>query len=161
MLIGVLSDTHLREGRTLPARVWEELSKVNIILHAGDILNSELLADLSAITTVFAVRGNCDAWSVGNLPDQRVILCEGKRIGLTHGAYGIGKNTPERAFRTFEKGTVDVIVFGHSHAPYLEWREGVLLFNPGSPTDKRQAPKYSMGILEIHEHEILARHIYF
>lgn len=61
----------------------------------------------------------------------------------------------------FEKGTVDAIVFGHSHSPFLEWREGILLFNPGSATDKRRELKYSMGLLKIESSKITAEHIFF
>lgn len=161
MLIGVISDTHLRRGQTLPSKVWEELSKVNIILHAGDILNQDLLDELSCLATVEAVQGNCDSWELSHLSEKKIIECEGKRIGLVHGAYGSGKNTPERAFFAFEKGTVDAIVFGHSHSPYLEWREGILLFNPGSPTDKRRELKYSMGLLKIEGSKIQAEHLFF
>lgn len=161
MIIGVLSDTHLRVGQTLPARVWEELSKVDLIIHAGDILNSELLTDLASLAPVEAVRGNCDTWELANLPEQKILNCEGKKIGLTHGAYGLGKTTPERAFRSFDQAKVDVIVFGHSHTPYSQWRGGILLFNPGSPTDKRRELKYSMGLLKIEEAQIKAKHLYF
>ncbi|WP_434512623.1 metallophosphoesterase family protein [Desulfitobacterium sp. AusDCA] len=161
MLIGIISDTHLRCGQTLPAKAWEELSKVDLILHAGDITNQNLLDDLSSLAKVEAVQGNCDGWELNGLPEKKILECEGKRIGLTHGAYGKGKNTPERAFLAFEKGTVDAIVFGHSHSPFLEWREGILLFNPGSATDKRRELKYSMGLLKIESSKITAEHIFF
>lgn len=161
MIIGVLSDTHLRVGQSLPARVWEELSEADLIIHAGDILNSEVLTDLSSLAPVEAVRGNCDDWELAKLPERKILACEGKRIGLTHGAFGPGKTTPERAFRAFDKSEVDIIVFGHSHTPYSQWREGILLFNPGSPTDKRRELKYSMGILKIDSTGIETKHLYF
>lgn len=160
MRVAVLSDTHLREGQTLPVQVWEGIEGVNLILHAGDIVNPGLLTDLQSLAPVEAVQGNCDGWDI-DLPQKKIILCEGIRIGITHGAYGLGKTTPERAWHTFERGSVDLIVFGHSHVPYKEWKDGVLLFNPGSPTDKRREPQYSFGILEIHDREFEARHIYF
>ncbi|MPN42176.1 hypothetical protein SDC9_189732 [bioreactor metagenome] len=161
MIIGVISDTHLRAGQFLPVRVWEELSKVDLIIHAGDIIRPDLLTDLSALAPVEAVRGNCDGWELDKLPEQKIVICGGKRIGLIHGAYGPGKTTPERAFRAFDKNEIDIIIFGHSHIPYSQWHDGILLFNPGSPTDKRRQLKYSMGLLEIDDHEIKARHLYF
>jgi uncharacterized protein len=161
VLIAVLSDTHLRQGRTLPSKVWEDLEKMDLILHAGDILNPGLLTDLEAIAPVEAVRGNCDGWELVSLPEYKIIQCEQIRIGLTHGAYGIGRTTPERALRTFEPSTVDLIVFGHSHIPYLEWHEKVLLFNPGSPTDKRREPMFSMGLINVHGKDFSAKHIFF
>lgn len=161
MLIAILSDTHLRAGKTLPTIVWEKLEGVDLIIHAGDILNLEFLGDLRTLAPVEAVRGNCDGWELSSLPEQKIIQCEGIRMGITHGAYGLGKTTLERALRTFEAGTVDLIIFGHSHIPYEGWHEGVFLFNPGSPTDKRREPKYSFGLIEVKEKEINARHIYF
>lgn len=161
MFLAVLSDTHLREVRNLPSRVWESLTGVDLILHAGDVLNPGLLVDLKAIAPVEAVRGNCDGWELASLPESKIITCEGIRIGLTHGAFGIGRTTPERALRTFEPGSVDIIVFGHSHTPYKEWHGDILLFNPGSPTDKRREPKFSMGLIQVHDSEFEALHIFF
>lgn len=161
MLVGVLSDTHLREGRTLPSKVWEYLEGVDLILHAGDVVSPGLLTDLEVIAPVEVVRGNCDGWELSGLPEQKIVTCEGVRIGLTHGAYGVGRTTLERARHTFEQGSVELIVFGHSHIPYIERHEDVLLFNPGSPTDKRREPKYSMGIINVHAGEFQATHIFF
>lgn len=161
MLIAVLSDTHLREGKTLPVNVWKRLDGVDLILHAGDIISAGFLADLKTIAPVEAVRGNCDGWELVSLPEQKIIQCEEIRIGLTHGAFGKGRTTPERAFHMFDQDTVEVVVFGHSHVPYKEWHEEVLLFNPGSPTDKRRELKYSIGLIEIHDREFDAQHIFF
>jgi putative phosphoesterase len=160
MRIAVLSDTHLRIGRSLPKFVWEQLSQLDLILHAGDLTNMELLDELKAIAPTHAVKGNCDDWDV-SLPDQDVIECESFKIGLIHGYTGKGKSTPERAYNSFENIPVDIIVFGHSHVPFMEWRNGILLFNPGSPTDKRREPQYSFGILEIRQGQIKAKHLYF
>lgn len=161
MLVAVLSDTHLREGRTLPSKVWEGLEGVDLILHAGDVLNPGLLMDLKAIAPIEVVRGNCDGWELASLLECKIITCEGIRIGLTHGAFGVGRTTSERALRTFEPGSVDIIVFGHSHAPYKEWHGEILLFNPGSPTDKRREPKFSMGLIEVHDSKFETQHIFF
>lgn len=160
MKIAVLSDTHLRKGQTLPSWVWEYIEDVDLILHAGDITTPELLLDLKEIAPVEAVQGNCDGWELANLPEQKIIMCEDLRIGLTHGAFGRGRNTPERALNVFKEESVDAVIFGHSHTPYLEWENDILLFNPGSPTDKRREPKYSIGILEIEGKKIKARHIF-
>ncbi len=160
MLIGVLSDTHLRTGRTLPQFVWKALEDADLILHAGDILVDTLLTDLAAVAPVYAVRGNCDSWEI-DLPNNRIVTCEEVQIGLTHGYEGFGRSTPERAFNSFRNSSVDIIVFGHSHQPHLEWKDGILLFNPGSPTDKRRELQYSMGFLRISGKQIEAEHLYF
>ncbi|MDQ7093946.1 metallophosphoesterase family protein [Desulfosporosinus sp. PR] len=160
MHIAVLSDTHLRAGRSLPKVVWEQLAEADLILHAGDLTHSGLLAELSLLAPVKAVCGNCDSWDV-NLPNQEWIECESFKIGLIHGHQGQGKTTLERAFKAFAPKPVDVIVFGHSHTPTLEWHNGVLMFNPGSPTDKRREPQYSFGWLDVQAGQVNAKHFYF
>lgn len=160
MRIAVLSDTHLRPGRTLPRFIWEQLTEIDMILHAGDLTNPTLLEELEALAPVHAVKGNCDDWDVA-LPDQKIIACETFKIGLIHGSYGKGRNTVERAINAFAEYPIDIIVFGHSHSPFMEWRNGVLLFNPGSPTDKRRESQFSMGFLEIHQSQIKAKHLFF
>lgn len=160
MKIGVLSDTHLRAGQSLPLFVWDHLQGVDLILHAGDILSSYVISDLEAIAPVRAVRGNCDGWEVAHLPGSDIIEIEKIRIGLVHGYSGSG-TTPDRALKTFAQDRVNAVVFGHSHIPLLEWRGDILLFNPGSPTDKRREPRYSMGLMEISQGLLKAEHLFF
>lgn len=160
MRIAVLSDTHLRIGKSLPRYVWEQLTQIDLILHAGDLTHLSLVGELSGIAPVRAVRGNCDAWDV-SLPERDVIECGAIRIGLIHGDSGKGKSTPERAYLAFKDSSVDLIVFGHTHAPFMEWHEGILMFNPGSPTDKRRESQYSFGILNIQQGQLRAKHLYF
>lgn len=160
MRIAVLSDTHLRAGKSLPSFVLENLSPIDLIIHAGDLTNMGLIDDLTAYAAVRAVRGNCDGWDV-NLPERDVFECEGFRIGLIHGNAGKGNTTPDRAYNEFKDSSVDIIIFGHSHTPYMEWRNSVLLFNPGSPTEKRRELQYSFGIIEISSGKVIAKHLYF
>jgi hypothetical protein len=158
--IAVLSDTHLRVGKSLPDFVREHLTQVDLILHAGDLTQMGVLEELACYAPVRAVRGNCDSWDV-SLPERDIIECEGWKIGLVHGNTGRGSSTPERAYAEFKDTPVDLIVFGHSHTPFLEWRNGILLFNPGSPTDKRREPQYSFGLLDLQQGQITAKHLYF
>lgn len=160
MRIAVLSDTHLRVGKALPRFVWEQLTQIDMILHAGDVTHMGLLEELACIAPVRAVRGNCDGWDI-SLPDRDIIDCEALRIGLIHGDTGKGKSTPERAYLAFKDTPVDLIVFGHSHIPFMEWRDGILMFNPGSPTDKRRQLQHSIGLLDIQQGQLRARHLYF
>jgi len=160
MRIAVLSDTHLREGKSLPRFVWEHLTQIDMIIHAGDVTHMGLLEELACIAPVRAVRGNCDGWDL-SLPDRDIIECEAWRIGLVHGNAGKGNSTPERAYTEFRDLSVNLIVFGHSHTPFMEWRNGILMFNPGSPTDKRRELQYSFGLLEIQPGKVEAKHLYF
>lgn len=150
MKVGILSDTHIRKGKTLPRFVWEALADVDIILHAGDLVTASVLEELALLAPVIAVRGNGD-WMVEDLPDKTIIQLDFLRVGITHGYLGKGKNTPERAFNTFGQEKVDLIVFGHSHVPYKRFFDGVLLFNPGSPTDKRGQPHCSLGLMTLED----------
>ncbi|MGE4273189.1 MAG: metallophosphoesterase [Desulfitobacterium sp.] len=160
MKIAVISDTHLREGKSLPKWVWEQIEGVDLIIHAGDVINTGLLTDLEQVAPLEAVQGNCDGWELAHLPQRKIVSCGEVKIGLTHGAVGSGRTTTERAIRNFEHDQVDLIIFGHSHEPYLENRGPLLLFNPGSPTDKRRQASYSMGIIIIEGKEIIAQHIF-
>lgn len=150
--VGVISDTHMpRRGRSLPEALQHGLEGVDLILHAGDLVDPSVLEMLEQIAPVAAVCGNSDPLSVRMLlPERRVLQLGRFRVGLIHGHQGIGNSTPERARRAFTD--VDAVVFGHSHIPYCEMKEGVLLFNPGSPTDRRREPHFSYGLLHIAEH---------
>lgn len=149
--IGVISDTHIpRRAKALPDFVFDSFKGVDFILHAGDLLLEDVITDLETIAPVYAVAGNNDSFEIyEKYGERRIIEAGGKRIGLTHG-YGRDK-TYLNAYAEFMEDEVDCIVFGHSHAPYNEVFEGVLLFNPGSPTDRRFQPSFSLGILYIND----------
>jgi hypothetical protein len=125
-----------------------------LILHAGDIFAPWVLDHLGEIAPVLAVIGNGDPDPLRRaLPRARVVTIGPHRLGLVHGHEGRGATTPQRAFNTFAPATgepaVDCVVFGHSHQPLSKLQGGVLLFNPGSPTDKRRQPYHSFGILRV------------
>ena len=150
MRIGVLSDTHIpRTADRIPKRVCDDLAKVDLILHAGDLTEKEVLDRLNNIAPTRAVLGNMDDNELKNLLPRKAIIEAGKfRIGLIHG-FGPPFGLMDRVRKEF--GKVDAIVFGHSHSPVNEVRNGVLFFNPGSPTDRIFARQSSYGILEINE----------
>lgn len=145
--VGVLSDTHLTLGDPRIATLLQECRQyfagAELILHAGDIVDPQLLHLLPQ--PLVAVRGNLDPME---LPMQRIIPVGGKRIGLIHG-WGAKYDLEARVLRAFSGEEVDCIVYGHSHQPACHVVNGILLFNPGSPTDRRNAPFHSLGILSI------------
>ena len=146
MLIGVVSDTHLL-GSTIPEHIIEALRGSDLILHAGDILDMAVVEQLSAVAEVRAVKGNMDRGEVAmGLPERRVIEVEGFKIGLTHG-HGAPAGMTYRVREEF--GDVDCIVFGHTHQPLSGVRDGILFFNPGSPTDRMFATRNTVGFLEV------------
>ena len=134
-------------ARFLPAEIFTAFANVDLILHAGDIMEWSVSEELATLAPVEAVAGNMDTGELRMKLERRRIIDVGKvRIGLIHGD-GPGYNTPLRALQSFSG--VQCVVFGHSHRPYNEWHGDVLLFNPGSPTDRRMMPMGSYGMLYV------------
>jgi len=130
MIIGVLSDTHLKG----PTSELEELNRTvfsgaDLILHAGDLVEVNVLQAFRD-KEVVAVHGNMDSIEAKKaLPERRVIELQGYRIGLTHG-WGAPAGMESRIKTLFDH--VDVIVFGHTHHTCSHVENGVLFFNPGA-----------------------------
>ncbi|PLT28005.1 metallophosphoesterase family protein [Peribacillus deserti] len=162
MKIIVLSDTHMpRKGKALPKRLTDELPGADLIIHAGDWQTPEVYQELSQYGVVKGVYGNVDKEDIKNLfPDKQMIEAGGAKIGVVHG-HGQRLTTEKRAMAAFEGEDVDLIIFGHSHIPVIKSIGGKLLFNPGSPTDKRRQALYSFGIIHIQEGRIHAEHVFF
>ena len=149
MKIGVISDTHIPINcGSIPNKIKECFSGVDMIIHAGDLTELCVLDELAVISPkVEAVYGNMDSHQVqGELAQKKIIKVGKFKIGLTHG-WGPAKNLNDRVANEFKN--VDVIIFGHSHKPVNETRNGVLFFNPGSATDTVFAKEKTIGILEI------------
>lgn len=161
-MIGVLSDTHIpKRGKELPKEVIEGFQGVDLILHAGDIADESVLLELEKIAPVFAVHGNVDPPELREkLPLKRIIEYKQFRIGLIHG-YGDKGTTLGRVMEAFEGEELNAIVFGHSHQPYNERLNGMLIFNPGSPLDKRYEVFYSYGLLIPQEEKMIGKVKYF
>lgn len=133
-VIGLISDTHIpARSKQIPKRVLEIFKDVDLILHAGDLVVMEVIRELEAIAPVIAVYGNMDPVSVrSNLLEIDSVKCLNWNIGLIHNPGTlIGLHEAERIAR--ENG-FNVLIFGHTHRPCIEWRGEVLFMNPGSPT---------------------------
>ncbi|NQT47053.1 MAG: metallophosphoesterase family protein [Candidatus Omnitrophica bacterium] len=150
MRIGVLSDTHIPlNAQRVPKEVLQGLKGVDLILHAGDLINLSVLDDLKRVAEVRAVCGNMDPLEVREALKRKEIIKIGSvKIGLMHGI-GSPEGLKDRIVKEFEGDGVNAIVFGHSHSPVNEKKNKILLFNPGSSTDKIFAPYNSYGILTI------------
>lgn len=148
MLVGIISDTHIPVSAShLPERTFEIFRGVDLILHAGDLVDLVVLEELREIAPVEAVFGNMDPPAVRSaLPSRKIVEIEGHRLGLIHGS-GNPAGLPNRLLREFSG--VSAVIFGHSHRASQDIVEGTLLFNPGSPTDRRFATANSLGRLEI------------
>lgn len=152
MLIGLISDTHMSsEADELPQRVIDTLRGVSLILHAGDLVCLKVIEDLEKIAPVVAVHGNMDPPEVrAKLPEINSIRILNWKIGVVHDAGALwGKREMRRIAKENE---FDVLVFGHTHRPYLETKP-VIFINPGSPT--RPVPPFfvkpSVGLLRVAE----------
>lgn len=161
MKIGVLSDTHIpNRARGLPREIFEVFQDVNLILHAGDLVQEEVLLDLLSLAPVEAVAGNMDPLDLERrLGEKKLLDLAGVRVGLIHG-YGAKGKTMERAYQAFAGEEPRAVVFGHSHQPCNTLYRGVLMFNPGSPTDKRWEKYPSCGLLTIKDGGITGEIIY-
>jgi len=158
MRIGLISDTHMpRRAKAIPQEVLEAFVGVDLILHAGDLVEPQVLAPLEALAPVIAVAGNNDPPAViEKWGWRRVLELEGYRVGLVHGHKGQGANTVARALSNFPPD-FDVVIFGHSHSAYNERHGKLLAVNPGSPTDlRRWSPGYSYGMLHLNPGEVRA-----
>jgi putative phosphoesterase len=153
VVVGVISDTHVSSQRSYGAvRMALDLfkrRKVGLILHGGDVGHASLLNEMETIAPVAAVRGNADSLDlIETLPDRVWIEAGNQLILLLHGHHG--KTARQSALAAVQPG-VDVIVFGHSHQPLIEQHDETVLFNPGSPTERRWGPHFGVGFLTIAE----------
>ena len=142
MRVGVLSDTHIHLAEEISLEVVKAFSKVDLILHAGDFVGSQVLERLKQLGEVKAVHGNVDSMKLrGLLPEKELLVAGGKKIGIIHG-WGGPEGIERRVRGLFND--VDIIIYGHSHRAKIERIGDVLFFNPG--------PGYqSFGILTIEE----------
>ncbi len=157
MRLAIISDTHLPRGRRrLPDRCVEELRAADRILHAGDVSTAAVLAEIAALgPPVVAVRGNVDEPAL-RLPEEALVEAGGAVIAMVHDA-GPAKGRLERLRLRFPDA--DAVVFGHSHIPLHEERDGFQIFNPGSPTDRRRQPRHTMGVAEVTRGSVAFRHL--
>ncbi len=124
-----------------------ELERADLILHAGDVTAASVLRELEAYVPVEAVFGNMDEPALRDeLPERRVVTVEEARIGLVH-IPGPRAGREERLVNWFPG--CDAVVYGHTHLPQLEQHRGVWILNPGSPTERRRAPRRSLLVVEV------------
>lgn len=146
-MIAVVSDTHMPKGkRRLPEKCAELIGAAEAVIHAGDFSEASVLHELEALCpVVLGVFGNVDEpWLRHRLPETRTVEVGGRTVAVVHDA-GPRQGRLGRLRARFPEA--DAVVFGHSHLPLLEEEGGFQIFNPGSPTERRRAPRASMGLL--------------
>lgn len=146
MIVGVISDTHgLLRPEALAA-----LRGADYIIHAGDVGDSWILNTLAEIAPVTAVRGNVDhgAWS-RKIPATNVLQIGDVSIYVLHDIQELDIKPEAARFAA--------VIYGHSHLPKQELKNGVLYFNPGSAGPKRLKLPVSVGLLTINDGKVEAK----
>ncbi len=147
----VLGDTHLpRCARDLPPTAWRLIDSSDLIIHTGDVTDGALLTRISRQRPLHAVRGNNDL-ALPQLPEEVLLDLDGVRLGVVHDS---GPSTGRRARLRTRWPDVRVAVFGHSHIPLCEDDGDLMLLNPGSPTDRRSRPTFTMATLTLDGGEV-------
>ncbi|HEX3361097.1 MAG TPA: metallophosphoesterase family protein [Solirubrobacterales bacterium] len=160
-MIAVISDTHMpKGGRVLPARCVELLGEADAALHAGDFITVATLREIAALCPgpLHAVHGNVDEGELRSaLPETLEVELDGARIAMIHDA-GPSHGRLARMRGRFPRA--DAVVFGHSHLPLHEEEDGFQIFNPGSPTERRRAPRHSMAMLKVEAGRPVFEHVW-
>lgn len=143
--VGVISDTH----RLLRPEALAALAGVELILHAGDVGDPQVLVELAGVAPVVAVRGNVDggAWA-NDLPETRALEVGGVWIYMLHDMNQLDLDPAAGGF--------SVVISGHSHKASVMNRGGVLYLNPGAAGPRRFALPVTLAILEIEDGDMRA-----
>ena len=154
MRVIALADTHApRRWRSCPPLVAEHLRRADLILHAGDVCTASVLDELAGYAPVRAALGNNDGPDVAawGAPESLELDLDGLRVAMVHDS-GQAAGRIVRLRRRFP--SADLVVFGHSHIPLDQSRDGMRIFNPGSPTDRRRQPSGTLGILIVADRQL-------
>jgi putative phosphoesterase len=136
--IGLISDTH---GQLRPGAV-AALRGSDAIIHAGDIGDPAILAELSRLAPVTAIRGNIDrgAWAAA-LHETAVLEIGAAIIFVIHNLAELDIDPASAGFHA--------VVSGHSHQPAIREKDGVLYVNPGSAGPRRFTLPIACGRLRV------------
>ena len=143
MVIGVISDTH----GVVTKKALEALKGSQMIIHAGDVGDPKVIETLEQIAPVYAVRGNTDRgrWAQV-LPMTQVVEVGDMHFFVIHDIGMLNLDPKAAGF--------NAVIYGHSHVPKEEWRDGVLYFNPGSAGPKRFRLPICLGRMKITDGDI-------
>ena len=149
MRILVISDTH--GNMSTVHRVIKDIrDKIDAVIHCGDIVEDAMEMKIRyADLNVYNVRGNCDYGS--SAASEDIFVLGGKKIFVTHGdLYGVNWSSDRLCYRGAELGA-DICLYGHTHIPNIEYYNGMVIMNPGSPSRPRGGSTYSYGIIKIED----------
>lgn len=146
MRVLIVSDTHGRHGGL--DRALEAAGRIDMFIHLGDVEGGEEYLNAVIDCEKHMVRGNNDFFS--DLPREEE-FCIGKyRVFITHGHGYYVSLDPEYIREEGKARNADIVMFGHTHRPFFEDRDGMIVLNPGSLSFPRQEErKASYMIMEI------------
>ncbi len=152
--IGVVSDTHLMQANDFLREISRDyFSDADLIIHAGDVVSLSVLDVFYKLgKDMVVVSGNMDHVDItASFPPKQVLKIGDISIGIIHG-WGSPVGIRDRIKREFKD--VDVIVYGHTHQAFNQVEDGILFFNPGSPTDTRFTKENSIGIIYVNNKKV-------
>ena len=150
MKVLIVSDTHGRRGEL--EEIIELEKPFQFLIHCGDVEGDEEYIRQTAGCDCVFVKGNNDFFS--NLSGSECFILEGFRVMVTHGhLYGVSLNTAMLEEEARSRG-VQIVMFGHTHRPYLEEKDGLILMNPGSVSYPRQPGRQpGYAVMEIRKNQ--------
>ena len=139
MRIALISDTHLpsliRTPDELGSALPDFLATCELILHGGDVVRPSVLDWCEQFAPVVVAQGNNDAFEDPRMAERQLLDLEGWRLGMVHDLRpGESRPVPELLETSLGGEQVDVLIAGDTHIERLEYREGVVVINSGSPT---------------------------
>jgi hypothetical protein len=155
MRVGLISDTHLpslmHSLDQLGPQVGEALESVDLILHAGDVHTRRVLDWLEQFAPVVTARGNHDMFEDTRIEQRQLLELEGWSIGMVHDLRPEGRPMAELVARDFAGVEPDIVISGDTHVDRLEFRDGRLLINSGSPNlpHHKETRLGTVGLLEL------------
>lgn len=177
MRIGLIADTH----GSIPQQVEDVFVGVDLILHAGDIYHANTypwtLNQLEAIAPVLAAKGDDDSEGIGGdgrIKEKHALMVDGIRLWLTHNLESesfpsdqikdywlVDVDQFDNMTKVWCGGITDIYIFGHTHKPMIDRRDGCLIINPGSPTqpghELRVGKLGTVGLLDINPGKLEVR----
>ena len=144
--MAVLGDTHLpRRARDIPPSAWRVINSADVVIHTGDVTDGALLGRIGERRPLHAVRGNNDI-QLAELPDHLLLDIDDVTVAVVHDS----GSAPRRRERLRGRWPgARAAVFGHSHIPLCDDDGDLLLLNPGSPTDRRRMPTFTMAVMTV------------
>ncbi len=155
MLIAVVSDTH--HDNSSIREVLSSIENADVLIHLGDNVIDALFLKERFKGESYYVKGNCDGWN--SAPKELLIDIKGIKIFATHGdGYGVKISDTMLLVEAKERGA-DIALYGHTHIPTVEEKQGIWVINPGSPSLPRMS-KASIAFIDIDNNGRITPYIY-